>query len=1125
MEILINTEANKYRTLSDDPQYFGGYLNMARLNIFNISNHVAKELKLNVLDEEGKIPASFLCNKHLKKANWNHIYSKTKRFLPILKVFDVAELPKIERQALEPQEKNFALMSDTLKILFTELQEFRNDYTHYYSTEKGIMRKLKVSEELASFLTTNFNRAIEYTRERFKGVFTDADYELVTKKQVVGSDNTITTEGLIFFTCMFLEREYAFQFIGKIIGLKGTQYNSFLATREVLMAFCLKLPHDKFISDDPVQALILDMVNELNRCPGELYDVIVDEEKQKFRPQLDELKKQNVKENSLGEEIWEEENYDSYLEALTKQVRFRNRFSEFALKFMDQTELLGKYRFQIDLGKLQIASYPKSFAGEEVDRPIVENAKAFGKLADFGDEAKTLNQISKDRGEAWFEPFAPHYNTELNKIGLSRKSQPTPAILIPSEKRKTGFRLNQPVPEAFLSLHELQKIMLLNYLSPGEPERLIDNFMLANNELITMPFVEKIKQLLPADWNEFERRADSRKQKGYLPGKLKYLRSRKETLNKVLEPFGLDDKQIPGRILDYWLNIKDVSAQNIFSDRIKLMRRDCRDRLKALRKFRKGQKGTIPKIGEMATFLARDIVDMIIDEKGKKKKITSFYYDKLQECLALFADPEKKATFIHTVTSELKLNEPGGHPFLFRLKLHEINRTVEFYELYLQEKAEQMVPQKNIRSGKTELKDHSWIETTFIRSEKSEKTGKLMTVVKIPGNLSSIPFSIRQIIKSEQPLDRWLHDIRNGHEKTDKSQPVNLPTNLFDSRLRDLLQQALDTTHTQYAPTANWNELFKLWWTTRGDDTQQFYQARRDYLIYDQHVSFVPGSKPKFADYYCNELALAYKKKQRERLAEKRRQPKLPDIQYEQVERVFKRTLAETEKTIRMIQEEDRTLLLMLEQLLGEGQDLKLSRAETLLNEKKPIKQKVTDKLSFDDNGQELIGADRPEITRTIIANRKQKDYTVLRKFIFDRRLPELFEYFSSSEISLDDLKLELDAYNKAKSEIFDAVFALEERLIATNAIEICQLFTDDAGKQKKGNIQHKPYLHWLLKNDTIDEDTFVFLNMVRNCFSHNQFPKKKVMELYISQWNTNCFATTIASVYKQKTTEIMKKL
>ena len=1116
METPVNITENKYRTLADDPQYFGGYLNMARLNAFNINNHIARIFHLAELPEEGHLPGSFLCDKKLKRINWNHVYSKTCHFLRILKVFDAAELPKIERIASDPKEKDFAFMNDTLKILFSELQDFRNDYTHYYSTEKGNARKIKVSDELATFLNINFNRAIEYTRERFKGVFADADYELVSTKQVVTDNNTITTEGLVFFTCMFLEREYAFQFIGKIIGLKGTQYNSFLVTREVLMAFCLKLPHDKFISDDPTQAFILDVVNELNRCPGELYDVIVDEEKQKFRPQLDELKKQNVRENSLGEETWDEGDYDSYLEALTKQVRFRNRFSDFALKFIDQTELLGKYRFQIDLGKLHIATYPKVFAGEEFDRPIVENAKAFGKLADYQEETKVLHQISKGQGEIQFEQFAPHYHTELNKIGLCRK--PAPAILIPSKTRKAGFRLNQPVPEAFLSLHELQKIILLNYLSPGEAEHLIDNFMQANNQLMAMPFIEAIKQQLPADWNEFERRADSRKQKGYLKKRLNYLLGRKKILNEVLKPFDLDDKQIPGRILDYWLNIKDVSTQNQFSDRIKLMRRDCRDRLKALRKFRKEQKGTIPKIGEMATFLARDIVDMIIDETGKKKKITSFYYDKLQERLALYANSEKKETFIHTVTNELKLHEPGGHPFLFRLKLHEISRTVEFYERYLQEKAELMVPKKNYYSGKTELEDCSWIATTFIRKEKSEKTGRNMTVVKIPQNLTSIPFSIRQMIKTEQPLAKWLSDIQNVREKSDKSQPVNLPTNLFDERLLELLRQKLDSKQTEYASTANWNELFKHWWEKRDDDTQPFYRAQRDYLIYDQHICFEPGSKAKFADYYCNALTATFKKKQRERMVEKRTNSKLPDIQFGQVERVFKRTLAETEKNIRMIQEEDRTLLLVLEQLMGNEANLKLSKADTLLNETKPIEQTVTAKLSFDNNGQVLNDGDRPEISRIITSSRKQKNYTVLRKFIFDRRLPELFEYLPSGTIELDALKLELDAYNKAKQDVLDVVFALEAKIIATDGQRVLELFN------QKGNIQHKPYLEWLEQKGLIDPPTRQFMNMVRNCFSHNQYPQKKTMELLIGQWGTNCFATDIATVYIQKTNVLMTK-
>lgn len=39
------------RTLVDDPQYFGGYLNMARHNIYNISNYFAQEFNKSLLYE------------------------------------------------------------------------------------------------------------------------------------------------------------------------------------------------------------------------------------------------------------------------------------------------------------------------------------------------------------------------------------------------------------------------------------------------------------------------------------------------------------------------------------------------------------------------------------------------------------------------------------------------------------------------------------------------------------------------------------------------------------------------------------------------------------------------------------------------------------------------------------------------------------------------------------------------------------------------------------------------------------------------------------------------------------------------------------------------------------------
>ena len=87
-------------------------------------------------------------------------------------------------------------------------------------------------------------------------------------------------------------------------------------------------------------------------------------------------------------------------------------------------------------------------------------------------------------------------------------------------------------------------------------------------------------------------------------------RDRKKLLDELLAPYGLNRKQVPERILNYWLNIEEVHDARSVNERLLLMKRDGLQRLKQLEKHRKDPSIRIPKVGEMATFLARDIVDM-----------------------------------------------------------------------------------------------------------------------------------------------------------------------------------------------------------------------------------------------------------------------------------------------------------------------------------------------------------------------------------------------------------------------------------------------------------------------------------------------------------------------------------
>ncbi len=1131
---MENQEQNK-RTLGKDPQYFGAYLNMARLNIFNISNHLAEKFGITPIDDEEKIPISFLCDKKNKifKTKQSHIYSNLIRYMSIAKVFDFEKLPKDERDNTENNfGKDFNKLSDTLKIVFKELNEFRNDYSHYYSTEKQNKRKLEVSDELKYFLKINFSRAVFYTKERFKDVFSEDDFNIASQAVVVNYYNTITQDGIVFLTSMFLDRENAFQFINKITGLKGTQTKEFKAKREVLMAFCVKLPHDKFVSENIQQAFSLELINELNKCPKTLYNVITEEEikKYKFKPQLEAEQIENVLQNSVPDTI---DDYENYIESITKKIRNENRFSYFALKFIDQKELFKKWIFQIDLGKVVLAEYPKILNGKEETRTVVENAKAFGRLQDLNDKEKVLNKINAGDNKIHFEQFqfAPHYNFDYknNKIGIYSKKEVTAKYLPKKTDRKVKFYLKQPLPETFLSIHELPKIILLEYLEKGKAEQLINDFIEINNsKILNKEFIETIKSKL-SDFNVFYKRSQGRKQiNAYLTKnkkidfkKIKDLENRKKKLNQILAEHKLNVKQIPTRILDYWLNIEDVQTKTAISDRIKLMKRDCMDRLKTI------EKSKAPKIGEMATFLAKDIVDMIIG-KEKKQKITSFYYDKMQECLALFADKKKKELFIHICNNELKLNDDNGHPFLKNINISNIKYTADLYKRYLEEKGKKMDKEYNNQTDKYVEKDKSWLQNNFYKKEWNENAKKNLTVVKLPQDKSKLPFTLRQLEKEKSSFDKWLEFVTKGKETTDKKKPVDLPTNLFDDRLKELIKSELLKNNIQYNKESKYNELFKIWWKEyRKDSTQNFYTAEREYTFEEEKLNFKINTKSKFEDYINPKFAeKVFTLRSHRREKENNTGRKLPPLKIKKVIKSMTNKIGSTEKEIRMFQEEDRLMLLMFEKLTKKDLNLKLKDVGELLNERIEIKESISGKLSFNDLGEIIKKKEsQKKITRNITETRKRKEYSVLKKYVFDRRLPELFEYIEEGDIPMGKIKIELDAYNKAKDIIFDLTFELEAAIINKNKNQIMELNTDRDGNKQLGNIPHKPYLYWLLKKKIISDKEFTFLNMIRNTFSHNQFPQKKTMEFFVKQWNKEKFAYQILEIYKQKTDNIIEKL
>lgn len=1120
MEIDNTNTENRYRTLTNDPQYFGSYLNLARHNIYSIDNHLSKEFKQkSLLSDEGKIASAFICDSNRKNVNYNWLFEKLIRFMPVVKQFDAARLPKQEQQQREKEGKDLQSMATTLKAVFKDLQELRNDYSHYYSTVNGSKRKRVVSAETAEFIRLSFKRAIAYSKSRFEHSFSDNDFALVQKPQLLlSAGNELTTEGLVFLTSMFLDRENAFQFMGKIVGFKGTHRNSFLATRQVFMAYCVRLPHEKLVSENPINALYLDVLNELDRCPKLLYRVLNDETKKTFSPILTEESRKQVLTNSLGkdksESDYENMEYDEYIQNLTIRIRHTNRFHYFALRFIEEKQLLPGFYFQINLGKYQLAEYPKTVAGEEVPRLLVENAKAFGRLSSFHSCEEIQQQIDSNSLAGGFEQFAPHYNIASNKIAFRFNEA---MCKIKPGNSNAGVTLKQPQPMGFLSLHELGKIILIEYLEKGAAGKIMKQFLdrARMDRLLDLKFIEEVKAVcLQQEWTTFRKQYDTKKRCAYADERGKALlkeskmlidlTERKQILDGVLAPHGLNHKQIPKRIFDYWLQIEDVNKQKRVSERILQMRRDGLRRLKQLKKQVNDAKINVPKVGEMATFIAQDLVKMVVD-LSLKQKITSIYYDKLQECIAFYANPEKQQQFLLLV-NELKLKLPGGHPFLGRLQLERIQKTSELYQLYLDMKV-------------------SWMSRTFETTEWSDKAGKSIKVFKIPADKKNIPYTICQWEKKEQSLFEWIEQQR---AKTPK-QPAELPTNLFDEKLCELLRLQFPDNDPFTRNENKYNKLLKSWWEhIRCDSVQDFYSADRSYLIKGETVSFTPGSK-QITDYYQDALDRAFENLSAQRREDKKANRYLPYLQKDNIEKVFKHTLIETEKEIRIQADEDRILLLIAEQLRDdkESGSLKLSKINEALNTTQQVKRTFSFQPNFDDQGNKLTERETVQPKELIVkAEMKLKNSKNLNRFAHDRRLAEFIAYCPTQEIGANELRDELIDYNKSRSVVFDAIFELEKKIIETDREGILAQHTSLHSADQKSapfaQIQHNLYLSWLIEKGVITENEEKYLRMIRNSFSHNQFPHRAIVASFQESIPEKKIASAIAHVYKQKIDLIM---
>lgn len=1101
----MENESKLRYSIEETPWYFGAYLNMARHNMFLLINHLTEKFKyldFTTLTNDADIVKenilSTVFNTDISKYELERFkvyrYIVKRHYLPFTKIFHEKYGHELDTNPNVDYKKLHLFLNSVFKLL----NDFRNSYTHYLSIDanghKIDERKQEVSSDIKDILLYLFKQAPDFSLIRFDQKFENKHFTHISLYKLFEKDSTkLTEQGFYFFINLFLERANAIKFLKKISGFKNETIPVFKATVQSFSAYSIKIPDNRLDTDDVKNALLLDMLNELQKCPKELFHHLNDKDRRVFEPILEEQSKNNILLNSIDYNNIPDKDIDSILSEMFTLKRNSNRFPYFALRFIDEFDLFPNIRFQINIGKLQIKQYEKKILGLSHNRRILKPIKLFGKLSDFENkEVNILKNFKKENEEQiYFDQFAPHYNIENNKIPfyLSSNDSKNTNNSQSTLNNKEDIVLTKK-PSGFISINDLPKLALLAIFQKNTTETYITDFIKKNSSFILdFDQLENIKKKLLLEPESFTKRINNdkllltntgkieflnnvieerllkkydinednlnnwdnkniknRKDKEYINQirYLTYLSNRKAELQKNL-PQNILVNQLPEQVINYLLNIVSISSHKKIHRKIQSSSKDCKIRLTQIKNKPTKEDNPNLKTGELATFLARDIINMVIN-KDVKQKITSPYYNKLQNNIAFFSI--NKTEIIELLTNLNLFDTNKGHVFLTKNLISESESIIDFYKNYLEKK-------------------NKWITDNLFTKGKNggyyipERKRIPYSYLKYKNNIIDFDFNT------------WLE-----HKKT---MPIDLPSSLFTAGIEKILAEKLYASKIKFDKDSKFSIRLAKYLRTA---TQPFYNFKRVYKI---------NSSNKEID--------------------------VKNLDNKTLKARYGKKVESNEKLIRFIQTQDRVIKILCEYILNNNsnnveEDILNLNDITPYSEKSPLNKPVQFKQILIKDHLTIIAKDTPEQIEEIktyneLTNESEKldfkgqkgyewtrkDYGRFKSMFKDRRITNLSDYFSFKEVGFDFLKYQISEYNRYREKIFKLTFDFEKSLSSKAFDELVLLeMTKRKEKKKQFNeVQFNEFLIHLKKNNHLNSTEIDLLAEIRNGFSHSEFPKYKV--------------------------------
>ena len=917
------------------------------------------------------------------------------------------------------------------------------------------------------------------------------------------SCSTLTGFGLAYFCTLFLSKPQAKQMLADLKLFERSPYPQELndIIRDMLSIYRLRSPKGKKLeSNDNKVALALDILNELRKCPKELYDVLSPEGQAYFK---DEIKRPNERTPEV-----------------VKRFRSTDRFPFLSLKYIDEAGLFDNIRFQVQLGKLRFKFYPKTcINGEEEIRSLQKEINGYGKLqeielkrkSEYGDLLQVsaeksvkieheniyldLRQFERDNTDSkpYITDSKAFYNIHNNRIGLFWKE----LEYVDKQTNKKVVKLQKgdyipdlscvsdgkapvvmPAPMAMLSVYELPALIFFQYLCNQQ-------------EGMKSPTTEEIITQKYYSLKRFFQDVST--------GTLQPFEKKKLLVESLSSQYGLKISEIPDKLQSY-LTGKNI---NIDSKKLKLTQDILAARLRKAIRRRDSYKDDRKKIGDkenrygkdsyvdvrhgsLARYLSESFIEWQPTKAKGRDKLTGLNFSKLQSELAIFDSAEKFQLLKGMLVEANLLSGSIAHPFLNNIMGKTIHNIEELYLLYLNEEIKYLrklfaidvkVKDCEIKFDKLKLNAPDYTKLPFIRGEKKweqrnddyykqlakrylEIDGKRASIflpdgiftnhiVKILRNDYSSNVQLQECLKDEQLVNNvsYLIKVFFLYQLKDNSQPF------YFSSKKESENKEIPTKFVHFYGLFDIlnNEKKQNAYKKVPMTASQIIKRFTDFALDkdNDRIELIGSNKKPMRD---GEGNIRYKKNIQAEIEERvaamtfkeKGNHKSLDEAKEAMLRKLKHAVNEVkdnERAIRRYKAQDMILFLMVDKLISDSVATgKVDKFQKFKLENVChddfLRQTVNFELPF------AVGNDTVFISQESMS---LKNYGEFYRLLSDDRLPSLLEKLVAAKkkegenltVDYNSLMGELTSYDIHRSSIFSAVHELEKYVVSQNEFKI----------------------------------------------------------------------------------------